>query len=105
MVLTGLRRLTKADAIQYPMTSKTHLAENSHFKILRSLLANPPMSQRDVALTANKVAGLMKRPIWAQMDRMSLYVNVPRAPLPAAESLGQRVINIPCSSDLGYAAP
>jgi perosamine synthetase len=44
----------------------------------------------------------MTRPIWALMNRLPMYANAPRAPLPVAESLEQRVINIPSSSGLGF---
>jgi perosamine synthetase len=53
---------------------------------------------RDKVLAATNDAGLMTRPIWTLMHRLTPYRNCPRAPLPVAESLEQRVINIPSSA-------
>jgi perosamine synthetase len=56
--------------------------------------------QRDAVLTATNDAGLMTRPVWTLMNCLSMYSNAPRAPLPVAESLERRLINIPSSSGL-----
>jgi perosamine synthetase len=69
---------------------------------LQTLLLDMSMAdQRDAVLVATNDAGLMTRPIWALMSRLPMYATAPRAPLPVAESLEQRVINIPSSSALG----
>ena len=44
--------------------------------------------------------GLMTRPVWTLMHRMPMYSSTPQAPLPVAESLERRLINIPSSSGL-----
>ena len=73
---------------------------------LQTLLLDAEFAeQRDAVLAATNDAGLMTRPIWALMNRLPMYANAPRAPLPVAESLEQRVINIPSSSGLGSVAP
>ncbi|MDD5029130.1 MAG: LegC family aminotransferase [Rhodoferax sp.] len=69
--------------------------------LLDELLAD----QRDAVLIATNDAGLMTRPVWALMNRLPMYASAPKAPLPVAESLARRVINIPSSSGLGSVAP
>ena len=78
---------------------------NSNFWLQTLLLDAAHADQRDAVLAATNDAGLMTRPIWALMNRLPMYANAPRAPLPVAESLEQRVINIPSSSGLGSEAP
>ena len=45
-------------------------------------------------------AGLMTRPAWMLMHQLPPYKNCPRAPLPVAESLARRIINLPSSAGL-----
>jgi perosamine synthetase len=77
----------------------------SNYWLQTLLLDSIHADQRDAMLAATNDAGFMTRPIWALMNRLPMYVNAPRAPLPVAESLEQRVINIPSSSGLGSIAP
>ena len=44
--------------------------------------------------------GLMTRPAWELIHHLDIYKNCPRAPLPNAESLSKRIINIPSSAFL-----
>ena len=78
---------------------------SSNYWLQTLLLDASHADQRDAVLAATNDAGLMTRPIWALMNRLPMYANAPRAPLPVAESLEQRVINIPSSSGLGSVAP
>ena len=78
---------------------------SSNYWLQTLLLDATHADQRDAVLAATNDAGLMTRPIWALMNRLPMYANAPRAPLPVAESLEQRVINIPSSSGLGTVAP
>jgi perosamine synthetase len=78
---------------------------NSNYWLQTLLLDATHAEQRDAVLAATNDAGLMTRPIWALMNSLPMYSNAPRAPLPVAESLEQRVINIPSSSGLGSVAP
>jgi len=72
---------------------------------LQTLLLDAANSdQRDAVLAATNDAGLMSRPIWTLMSCLPMYAHAPRAPLPVAESLEQRVINIPSSSGLSFVA-
>ena len=75
---------------------------SSNYWLQTLLLDASHAVQRDAVLTATNDAGLMTRPIWALMSSLPMYASAPRAPLPVAESLGQRVINIPSSSGLGF---
>ncbi|MDP2820554.1 MAG: LegC family aminotransferase [Polaromonas sp.] len=68
---------------------------------LQTLLLDESLSdQRDAVLAATNDAGLMTRPVWTLMHRMPMYSSTPKAPLPVAESLERRLINIPSSSGL-----
>jgi perosamine synthetase len=68
---------------------------------LQTLLFDESLAdQRDAVLTATNDAGLMTRPVWTLMHRLPMYRNAPKAPLPVAESLERRLINIPSSSGL-----
>jgi perosamine synthetase len=68
---------------------------------LQTLLLDESLSdQRDAILTATNDVGLMTRPVWTLMHRMPMYSSTPKAPLPVAESLERRLINIPSSAGL-----
>ncbi|MFN5349311.1 MAG: LegC family aminotransferase [Polaromonas sp.] len=77
----------------------------SNYWLQTLLLDAAHADQRDAVLAATNDEGLMTRPIWALMNRLPMYANAPSAPLPVAESLEQRVINIPSSSGLCTVAP
>lgn len=64
------------------------------------LLAEETAEQRDPILEATNDAGLMTRPAWALMHQLAPYRDCPRAPLPVAESLARRIINLPSSAGL-----
>ena len=54
-------------------------------------------SLRDAILSATNEAGFMTRPVWSLMHKLEHFRGCPRAPLPIAESLERRLINIPSS--------
>jgi dTDP-4-amino-4,6-dideoxygalactose transaminase len=56
--------------------------------------------QRDLILKATNDAGLMTRPAWTLMHQLAPYRDCPRAPLPVAESLARRIVNLPSSAGL-----
>lgn len=56
--------------------------------------------QRDTVLKQTNDAGLMTRPTWTLMHRLPMYNNCPRMDLTTAESLEQRLINIPSTPTL-----
>lgn len=57
--------------------------------------------QRDALLAATNDVGIMTRPAWTLMHKLPMFANCPRMDLAVAESLEQRLINIPSSVNLG----
>jgi len=57
-------------------------------------------ARRDDLLAALNDAGYMSRPLWTLMHRLPMYAACPRMPLPVAESLEARVVNVPSSARL-----
>lgn len=53
------------------------------------------LAMRDALLAATNAAGVMTRPIWAPMTTLPMYADAPRGPLPMAEWLAARVVNLP----------
>jgi len=53
--------------------------------------------QRDALLAATNNAGVMTRPIWALMNRLSIYAHCRKGELVNAEWLEARVVNLPSS--------
>ncbi len=72
----------------------------SNYWLQALVLDEAVAEQRDAVLTATNDAGLMTRPVWKLMHRLKPFQDFPRAPLAVAESLEQRVINIPSSAFL-----
>jgi aminotransferase in exopolysaccharide biosynthesis len=68
---------------------------HSNFWLQTLALDEAHADQRDAVLAATNDAGLMTRPVWDLMHKMPFYRNSPMAPLPVAESLWRRLINIP----------
>ncbi|MFM2120702.1 MAG: hypothetical protein RL722_2170 [Pseudomonadota bacterium] len=54
-------------------------------------------AQRDALLKATNDQGVMTRPIWTLMNHLGLYAQCLRGPLPEAEWLEARVVNLPSS--------
>ncbi len=73
----------------------------SNFWLQTLLLDEASASLRDPILAATNDAGLMTRPAWAAMHTLAAYRDCPRMPLPVAESLERRIINLPSSPILG----
>lgn len=57
--------------------------------------------ERDNLLESTNNAGIMTRPLWTLMHKLSMYHDCPRMDLSVAEDLESRVINIPSSAYLG----
>lgn len=68
------------------------------------LLDDSEAGQRDATLAALNDAGLMSRPVWTLMHHLAIYADCPRMPLPVAESVARRLINIPSSPSLAMTA-
>lgn len=72
----------------------------SNYWLQAILLGDTVAGQRDEVLASTNAAGLMTRPVWKLLHRLDPYRDCPHAPLPVAEFLEQRLINIPSSSGL-----
>jgi perosamine synthetase len=72
----------------------------SNYWLQTLVLSDAVADQRDTLLQATNDTGLMARPAWRLMHRLTPYADCPRAPLPVAESLAQRLINLPSSAGL-----
>ena len=72
----------------------------SNYWLQTLLLDDSISSQRDQILDATNDAGLMTRPIWTLMHLLPPYQHCPRGPLTVAESLQNRIINLPSSAFL-----
>jgi len=73
----------------------------SNYWLQTLILDESAAGQRDAVLAATNDAGLMTRPVWNLMHRLAPYCACPRMELPVAESLEQRLINLPSSAQLG----
>jgi perosamine synthetase len=86
------------------VTGVTLMAEPEHCKSnywLQTLLLDAVHAHhRDEVLAATNEAGYMTRPAWILMHELNPFNNCPRMDLATAESLSQRLINIPSSSGL-----
>jgi dTDP-4-amino-4,6-dideoxygalactose transaminase len=72
----------------------------SNYWLVAMMLDEADAEYRDALLTGLNDAGLMARPVWTLMHRLAPYADCPRAPLPVAESIEARLINIPSSPAL-----
>lgn len=65
-----------------------------------NLLLLPDRAQRDALLTETHADGLLLRPFWTPLHRLSMYADMPRAELPVAEDLFARGVCLPSSANL-----
>jgi aminotransferase in exopolysaccharide biosynthesis len=72
----------------------------SNYWLQTILLDDDVSSSRDFILNSANNAGIMLRPTWVLMHRLKMFKDCPRAPLPIAESLERRIINIPSSAGI-----
>ena len=73
---------------------------HSNYWLQALLLDDSVASQRDSILEATNSAGLMTRPVWTLLNNLTPFQDCPHAPLPIAESLEQRIVNLPSSAGL-----
>ena len=73
----------------------------SNYWLQTILLDEKMRSEQSNILAATNAAGIMTRPVWALMHTLTPYSDCPRMDLTAAESLQQRLINLPSSAHLG----
>lgn len=77
----------------------------SNYWLQTLLLDADYADQRDRVLKATNAAGFMTRPAWILMHELTPFKDCPRMDLAGAQSLAQRLINIPSSSGLVPVAP
>lgn len=69
---------------------------------LNAILLNEKFSgERDTILEETNSLGIMTRPAWVLMHKLTIYRDCPRMDLSTAESIEKRLINIPSSAFLG----
>lgn len=68
---------------------------------LQTLMLDESIADRkDDILTATNDAGLQARPVWMPLHKLVSYQGCPKMELPVAESLEQRLINLPSNAQL-----
>jgi perosamine synthetase len=104
-LLAAKRRLHERYAQAFATVSGVHLmvepvgCRSNYW--LQTLLLEPRFSsERDAVLAATNEAGLMTRPTWALNHCLPAFRDCPRMPLPVAEALEKRIVNIPSSAQL-----
>jgi len=71
---------------------------------LNTLILNEEHShQRDVIMEGLHQQGILARPTWTLLHKLSMYKECPHMDLSGAESLERRIINLPSSAYLGEA--
>lgn len=72
----------------------------SNYWLNALLLDSVDMKLRDQVLAASHERGIMTRPAWTLMHRLTMYENNPRMDLSTAENIEARLINLPSSANL-----
>jgi len=72
----------------------------SNYWLQTLLLDIENKNERDEILSLTNESGLMTRPAWILMHRLKQFSSNPRMDLSCAESISDRLINIPSSSNL-----
>jgi perosamine synthetase len=104
--LESKRRLHEHYRIAFAHVTGVHLVSEppgcrSNYWLQVLLLDAALATERDAILAATNDAGFMTRPAWTLMHRLPSFSPCPRMPLPVAESLARRLINLPSSAGLG----
>jgi aminotransferase in exopolysaccharide biosynthesis len=77
----------------------------SNYWLQTLLLDRELAGERDAVLTPSNDAGFTMRPVWMLNHRLPAFSECPRMPLPVAESLEQRLLNVPSSAQLAMEPP
>ena len=77
----------------------------SNYWLQTLLLDRALAGERDAVLALSNDAGFTMRPVWVLNHRLPAFIDCPRMPLPMAESLEQRLLNVPSSAQLAMDAP
>jgi perosamine synthetase len=73
----------------------------SNYWLNTCILSTENAAMRDAILSETNAAGLMTRPAWTLMNKLPMFQDCPHMDVSIAESLEQRIINIPSSACLG----
>ena len=73
---------------------------NSNYWLNVLLLNEKFLSERDSILKISNDYGIMTRPAWRLLSKLTMFQDCPRMDLNVAESLERRLVNIPSSFDL-----
>lgn len=76
----------------------------SNYWLNTILLSEDESASHEDVLESLNAAGYMSRPVWTLMHRLPMYSACPRADLSVAESLSDRVVNLPSSPRLANRA-
>lgn len=103
--LKAKRELTRRYAQAFKGVDGVILAEERqgthvNYWLQTLILSRERAAERDEVLRATNAAGLMTRPVWELLNTLPMYRNCPSAPLPIAEDLARRIINLPSSPQL-----
>lgn len=109
-MLAAKRELFKRyQAVFAPVSGVKLMAEpeqcQSNYWLQTLLLDTDQANQRDLILKITNDAGFMTRPAWILMHELAPFKNCPHMDLAGAQTLAQRLINIPSSSGLVPVAP
>jgi perosamine synthetase len=85
----------------------TFVAEPAHCRSIYWLNAIlvPDAAARDRLLAASHGESLLTRPAWTPMHRLPMYRDCPKAPLPVAEAIADRLVSLPSSAVLAGDRP
>jgi dTDP-4-amino-4,6-dideoxygalactose transaminase len=103
--LDSKRRLFERYRESFGVIAGTHILGEppgcqSNYWLQTLLLDTDVDKERDSILTTTNDAGFMTRPTWTLLHQLLPYQNCPRAPVPVAEDLERRIINLPSSAGL-----
>ncbi|MEC8974796.1 MAG: DegT/DnrJ/EryC1/StrS family aminotransferase, partial [Actinomycetota bacterium] len=90
----SFREVPEVDIFKEPMGCQ------SNYWLQTLKLSEQLEGARDAILEATNKAGFMARPVWKLLHTLIPYQKCPRSPLPIAESLENRLINLPSSAGL-----
>lgn len=98
--LKSKRKLFDAYESAFKKISQVNLLKESKKNIsnywLQAIILKKEFSdQKDSILEETNDNGFLTRPLWKLIHKLEFYSNNPKAPLPVAESLYKRIINLP----------
>lgn len=89
-------------AIEQVSIFKESAGSQSNYWLQVLLLSKDLAHQQEDILAATNQAGFMTRPVWRLLNRLLPYETCPKMNLHVAESLEQRIINLPSSASLRF---